>query len=175
MSVVPGPVSQDAVFKLLYASPALPCRWSSVGCLTLFRVDLGGAHGQLTHELVEFCLVAQCCLSLSVICVACSALCYDSPPHKLARKEPSCSVPHLECGGIMFQLVFVGSNRSVLGWQNSLITFEVALNKSKHFWVILLQCPNGGGGGGGVTNDQGTRVHLKGWGGGGTIACKVFP
>ncbi len=27
MSVVPGPVSQDAVFKLLYASPALPCSW----------------------------------------------------------------------------------------------------------------------------------------------------
>ncbi len=26
MSFVPGPVSQDAVFKLVYASPALPCR-----------------------------------------------------------------------------------------------------------------------------------------------------
>jgi hypothetical protein len=42
MSVVPGPVSQDAVFKLLYASPALPCPPRSTGLSRLFNPRFPG-------------------------------------------------------------------------------------------------------------------------------------
>ncbi len=45
MSVVPGPASQDAVFKLVFASPALQCRVG--GGFRLGgkeRKKLGGCH-----------------------------------------------------------------------------------------------------------------------------------